>query len=88
MRCHSSNSNHTRRLTTLPCRLWQLLFAPARGGCMSAHSLQEPQAAEEKVNPMKDLFLEKLILNICVGESGDRLTRAAKVRWPCSRSCE
>ncbi len=28
---------------------------------------------------MKDLHLEKLCLNICVGESGDRLTRAAKV---------
>ena len=46
---------------------------------MSRHTLQEPQAAEGKTNPMKDLFLEKLILNICVGESGDRLTRAAKV---------
>jgi hypothetical protein len=28
---------------------------------------------------MKDLVIKKLCLNICVGESGDRLTRAAKV---------
>jgi len=28
---------------------------------------------------MKELQLEKMVVNICVGESGDRLTRAAKV---------
>eukprot|EP00771_Trimastix_marina_P003857 gnl/Trimastix_PCT/57.p2 GENE.gnl/Trimastix_PCT/57~~gnl/Trimastix_PCT/57.p2 ORF type:complete len:176 (+),score=67.58 gnl/Trimastix_PCT/57:66-593(+) len=35
------------------------------------------QAVEQ--NKMKGLRIEKLILNIAVGESGDRLTRAAKV---------
>merc|ERR1711935_589543 len=37
------------------------------------------EEGEVKLNPMKMLKLDKLCVNICVGESGDRLTRAAKV---------
>merc|ERR1719258_972743 len=37
------------------------------------------EEAETKMNAMKVLKLDKLCVNICVGESGDRLTRAAKV---------
>lgn len=30
-------------------------------------------------NSMKDITIEKLVINCCVGESGDRLSRAVKV---------
>ena len=35
--------------------------------------------SDKTKNVMRDLHIRKLCLNICVGESGDRLTRAAKV---------
>jgi len=35
--------------------------------------------AEKTENPMRAIRIHKLVINICVGESGDRLTKAAKV---------
>jgi large subunit ribosomal protein L11e len=39
----------------------------------------ETRKKEKNDNKMREIFIEKLVLNLCTGESGDTLTKAAKV---------
>jgi ribosomal protein L5 len=42
-------------------------------------NMDQLRKKEKADNPMREIKIEKLILNLCTGESGDKLTKAAKV---------
>merc|ERR1711931_292277 len=52
-------------------------FFPVESGSIMAPTKNE--TTKDKQNVMRDIHIQKLCLNICVGESGDRLVRAGKV---------
>ena len=49
--------------------------SPAKTGATAGRVIKK----DKTKNVMRDLRIRKLCVNICVGESGDRLTRASKV---------
>ena len=58
--------------------MWQYvciqICCPPQAAVFHLHTM-----AKSEENPMRKIRIEKLVLNISVGESGDRLTRAARV---------
>jgi len=53
--------------------------APAPAPVVAAPKKEKKVSTATGSEIMREVRIDKLILNICVGESGDRLTRAAKV---------
>jgi len=52
-------------------------IAAARKAAIEAR--RGPQKSKDSSKAMREIAIEKLVVNICVGESGDKLTKAARV---------
>merc|ERR1711887_520510 len=50
-----------------------------RGGLKTRKETMAQVSEKKAKNPMREIRVAKMIINCCVGESGDRLTKAAKV---------